>query len=159
MIVLKVLGGVALLLVGLALLVYATAKGLHDLFMLITGKVPMHRIVRVLVVMLIFVAIIAAVVIPVGRKMIRTVEPQAEDRVRANSLVRNLLGEPITFGSARGIHFEADLKTGTGGFSLKVQGRKATGDLDLEAEEMNGAWRLSSVTLVMGDQRVPIPAQ
>jgi len=143
----------------LALIVFMWLRDLHKLYLLLTGKVPMHKIVRLLIVMLVGGGILAAILIPIGRKMVRDVEPQAEDRVRVSSVARDLMGEPITFGSAHGIHFEEGSETGTGGFSLSVQGPIAIGDLDVEAQKINGSWHLSSVTLSTKGKSVPIPVQ
>jgi hypothetical protein len=134
-------------------------RDLHRLYLLFTGRVPMYRIVRFLVVMLICAIILAAILVPIGRRMVRAVEPLAEDRVRGNIIALSLLGAPITFGSTRGIHFDEGSETGNGGFSLPVQGDKAKGDLDVEAEKVNGSWRLSSITLSVKDKSVPIPIQ
>ena len=136
MTVLKVLGMLALTLVALALMVRAMAKNLHGLFQLLTGRVPMYRIVRFVLIIGVGFAILYPTLLHFERKsaLHLVIKPAAESRVRASTVAEGLLGDQISFGSEKSFEYNIGSQTGSGEFSCSVRGSKGKGDLDVTAK-------------------------
>src|SRR3974390_2091302 len=99
--VLFVIGFLLLALAVLALFVYTTFRDVHRLYRLLTGRVPMHKIVGPLIVGVVGCAILFPIMNHFERKspLHTVIKPEAENRVRASSAVRELIGDGITFSS------------------------------------------------------------
>ena len=153
-------GILILVLVLLAVIVLIEIKHLRDLYSLVSGRVPMYRIAR-------FVLIVGAVVaigLPTAlhfehkSPLHLVIKPEAESRVRASAAARDLVGEPMSFGPEES--FDAVLgESGPGEFSFPVNGGKTSGDLKVTATKTAGSWRLDSITLSTKDKSIPIPVQ
>jgi hypothetical protein len=154
--------GFALFALGiLALFVYVMFGHLHKLYLLFTGRVPMYRIARFLIAIVVGFAILSPIVIHMEGKspLHLAIKPMAEDRVRANESARELIGEPMSFGWERSFSTNGTEQEGFGELSFPVRGGKGNGDVDVTAKETLGVWRVDSTTLVTKDRSLPIPIE
>jgi Cytochrome oxidase complex assembly protein 1 len=153
-------GAVVVLLVVLAMFVFITLKDLHGLFQLVTGRVSMYRIARLLLAGGFFVAVGYPTILHFQHKspLHLVIKPEAENRVRASTTARDALGESMSFGSEESFD-EVLGESGSGEFTFPVNGNKASGDLKVTATKTAGKWSLGSITLTTKDKRVPIPVQ
>jgi H+/Cl- antiporter ClcA len=99
--VLVALGFVFLLLVALALIGWAWFRQLRGLYLLLTGRVPIYKIVRFALIMLVGLAILFPLMLHWERNspLHLVIKPQAENCVRASTAARDLIGNGLTFGS------------------------------------------------------------
>jgi hypothetical protein len=144
----------------LALIVFMWLRDLHKLYLLLTGKVPMHKIVRFVLIMLVGLAILFPLMLHWERNspLHLVIKPQAESRVRASAESRELIGDGLTFCSEWNFSTHEEGQNGAGDFSFAVRGSKGKGEVEVTALEKDATWSLDSVTLVVKDRRVPIPA-
>ncbi len=148
--------GCALFALGiLALFAYVMFRDLHKLYLLFSGRVPMYRIVGVLIVGVGGYAVLSPIIGHFERKspLHTEMKPEAEYLVRASSAARELVGDKIAFGAEESYEYSGS----NGDFTCSVQGSKGKGELAVSASKSNGAWHLDSVILVVKDSRVPIP--
>ena len=158
--VLEVIGISIFVLVVLAVIVLIELKHLRDLYSLVSGRVPMYRIARFVLVVGAVVAIGLPTALHFEHKspLHLVIKPEAENCVRASAVARDLLGEPMSFGSEES--YDAVLgESGSGEFTFPVSGSEASGDLKVMATKAAGKSSLDSITLTTKDKSEPIPVQ
>jgi hypothetical protein len=130
-------------------------RDLRRLYLLFTGRVPMYKIAGVLILGVGGYAILSPILGHFERKspLHTVIKPKAEDRVRASSVARKLIGDDITFGPEDSYEYSGS----DGDFTCSIRGSKGKGDLAVSGSEVNGVWHLDSAVLVIKDQRVQIP--
>src|ERR1700733_12860952 len=133
--VMFVIGFLLLALGLLALIVYTWLRDLHKLYLLLTGRVPMNKIVRFVLIMLVGFAILFPLTLHWERNspLHLVIKPQAESRVRASAESRALIGDGLTFGAEWSFSTHEEGQNGTGGFSFAVRGSKGKGEVEVTA--------------------------
>lgn len=151
--------GILFALAALALIARAWMRHLRSLYLLLTGRVPMHRIVRSVVLLLALVVVLYPSLLYWERNspLHREIKPEAENRVRSSVVAQDLIGDGIIFGSEWSFSAHEEGVDGSGDLSFSARGSKSKGEVEVTALKKNGTWSLGSITLEANKKQVPIP--
>jgi len=155
---------VAIVVLGLVILgclALASLDLMKRLYLLVTGKVPMHKIVGFAVIMIVCLTVLYPVLRHAERKspLHLVVKPQAEGRVRNSLEVKQLIGDSLAFGSERSVSYSDQGQTGTGYFSMPVKGSLGEGLVEVTASKSNHNWQIDTVEIEVKGKRFSIPSQ
>ena len=152
---------VLLILVILGCAALASLGVMRRLYLLMTGKVPLHRIVRFVLIMIVCLIVLYPVLRHAERKspLHLVVKPQAEGRVRNSLEVKQLIGDSLAFGSERSFSYSDQGQTGTGYFSLPVKGSLGEGLVEVTASKSNYNWQIDTIEIEAKGKRFSIPSQ
>ena len=155
---------VAIVVLGLVILgclALASLDLMKRLYLLVTGKVPMHKIVGFAVIMIVCLTVLYPVLRHAERKspLHLVVKPQAEGRVRNSLEVKQLIGDSLAFGSERSVSYSDQGQTGTGYYSMPVKGSLGEGLVEVTASKSNHNWQIDTVEIEVKGKRFSIPSQ
>jgi hypothetical protein len=154
-----IIGLVLFAMLVLAAYAYTTLNHAHKLYLLLSGRVPMYKIARFFILMIVGLSILFPVLFHWERHspLHLEVKPAAEKCVRSSSVARDLLGDGLTFGSEWNFSANEESNSGNGDMTFAVHGSKTKGDIKVTALKKDGKWALDSVELIVDDKHVSIP--